>query len=287
MIKLWRKILLPLCEAVDARLFVEIGAEYGTSTNALLRHVEAVDGRLHCIDPVPAFDAEALAQAHAPHLIFHRALSLDVIEELPRHDVALVDGDHNWYTVYNELLQLEALHGEDPLAQPLILLHDIGWPYGRRDLYYDPATIPEEFRQPYERAGILPNKSELVGEGGFNPELCNATQMGGARNGVLTAVEDYMAESSLGWTLLTLPVYYGLGIMATRESIAARPRLAQALDAIRPGAAMRGVLEHAEHLRCVDAVMMQAISRRMAVAEARVAELEAGLVKEPGDGADA
>ena len=32
-------------------------------------------------------------------------------------------------------------------------MHDVGWPYGRRDLYYAPEQIPEEFRQPYRRAG--------------------------------------------------------------------------------------------------------------------------------------
>ncbi len=39
---------------------------------------------------------------------------------------------------------------------PVLILHDVGWPYGRRDLYYTPETIPEEFRQPYEQAGMLP-----------------------------------------------------------------------------------------------------------------------------------
>ena len=45
---------------------------------------------------------------------------------------------------------------------PVMILHDVAWPYGRRDLYYDPATIPEEFRQPYAQKGIAMGRSTLV-----------------------------------------------------------------------------------------------------------------------------
>ena len=67
--------------------------------------------------------------------------------------MALVDGDHNWYTVDLELRMLaEAARREDePL--PILILHDVLWPYGRRDLYYDPTNIPSEFRQPYATTG--------------------------------------------------------------------------------------------------------------------------------------
>ncbi len=34
---------------------------------------------------------------------FHEALSLDVLPSLEPMDAALIDGDHNWYTVYHEL----------------------------------------------------------------------------------------------------------------------------------------------------------------------------------------
>ena len=62
----------------------------------------------------------------------------------------LVDGDHNWFTVYHELKMLAdgARQARAPL--PIIIMHDVFWPYGRRDLYYEPERVPEEFRQPYE-----------------------------------------------------------------------------------------------------------------------------------------
>ena len=71
-------------------------------------------------------------------------------------DVALIDGDHNWYTVYNELRLLAEAARREAEPLPVLILHDVCWPYGRRDLYYDPAEIPAEFRQPYARRGMRP-----------------------------------------------------------------------------------------------------------------------------------
>lgn len=286
MIKLWRSVMLPMCEAIDAKTMLEIGAEYGTSTQTLLKYVSKQDGHLHCIDPYPSFEAEEFAADNAAHLTYYGELSLNCIGDVPPVDVAMVDGDHNWYTVYNELKQLELLHGADPMAQPLIFLHDLGWPYGRRDLYYNPETIPEEFRQPYARQGILPNKSHLIDGGGMNSDLCNATTEGGPRNGVLTGVEDYLAESELDWFFLHLPLYYGLGVMVTRAKLTASPRLQALIERFELTEGAEQIVRQAEHLRCTDGIMMQAINRRLLAAEARVEELEAqldGVQSKPGE----
>jgi hypothetical protein len=282
MIKLWRKLMLPIIDAVDAKVFLEIGAEFGTSTNALLNHVIQQGGHLHCIDPYPAFDADALQHQHAANLTFYRDLSLNVLAGLPRFDVALVDGDHNWYTVYHELQAIERLHGDDPLAQPLIFVHDIGWPYGRRDLYYAPETIPAEHRQPYARQGMLPNKPGLVEEGGMNRELCNAVQEGGPHNGVLTAVEDYMADSALAFHFVNLPLFYGLGILVTKARLESSERLQDAFAAIALDPGAEDLLRLNEHLRCVDGIYLQAVSRQLDAARERIAELEKQLAGQTG-----
>ncbi len=73
-------------------------------------------------------------------------------------------------------------------------MHDVGWPYGRRDLYYAPDQIPEEFRQPYRRAGMRPGPRSCSSTGGINPTMCNAELEGGPRNGVMTALDDFLAE---------------------------------------------------------------------------------------------
>jgi hypothetical protein len=281
MIKLWRRILLPVYRAARAKTVLEIGAEYGTSTNVLLKYVKEQGGHLHCIDPYPAFEAKQFAEQHRDHLSFYEDLSLNAIRRIPRVDVAMVDGDHNWYTVYNELKQIEEVHGTDPLAQPVIFAHDLGWPYGRRDLYYNPDTIPAEFRQPFANQGILPNKSELVPAGGMNCTLHNAIHEGGPRNGVMTGVEDYLAESKLDWHFLFLPMYFGLGILVTKQRLRANDELRAVIERFTPSEGSRALLEQTEHLRCTDGVMMQTIARRLQAAELRVEELEAQLAAAP------
>ena len=281
MIKLWGKILKPIVIAADCKNILEIGAEYGTSTKVLLNYVKQVHGHLHCIDPVPGFDATKFQEDNKEVLSFYEDLSLNVLSDIRDIDLAMVDGDHNWYTVYNELKMIEQAHGHDPMRQPLVFAHDIGWPYGRRDLYYDPSTIPEEFRQEYERMGLLPNKEELIADGGMNVELCNAVRLGGERNGVLTGVEDYIKESELQFRFLKLPLYYGLGILITEQRLASNPALQQKIDKLEHALHGERLIELAEHLRVTDNIILQVLNRRLLASEKRVAELEAKL-EEPG-----
>lgn len=277
MIKLWRKLIHPVLDAAAAKSILEIGAEYGASTNVLMNYVNARQGHLYCIDPVPEFDPDELQKTHQQRLTFYRDLSLNVLPGHEAFDVALVDGDHNWYTVYNELKQIEEIHGHDPHRQPIIFLHDIGWPYGRRDLYYDPLTIPEEFRHECKQMGILPNRSELSAESGMNMELWNATHEGGEKNGVLTAVEDYLAESELQYNFVQFPLYYGLGLLITHERLATNETLTSVVTELQSLSGAQELVKVAEHLRCVEGVFLQVIDRRRRAAEERVIELEEQL----------
>lgn len=86
-------------------------------------------------------------------------------------------------------------------------------------MYYFPETIPTEFRKPYANKGMLPGHSELIApeselvEKSMNRTLNNALFEGGEKNGVLTAIEDFINESSFPLTLYKLPHHYGLGIL--------------------------------------------------------------------------
>jgi hypothetical protein len=263
--------------AADARTILEIGAEFGVSTNVLLDYIRQVDGHLHSIDPLPEFDADQLQRDNSGILTLYRDLSLNVLPGLPPVDVALVDGDHNWYTVYHELKLIEQIHGHDPLHQPLVFVHDTGWPYGRRDLYYDPSTIPEAFRHEYQRKGIFPRRKELADEGGMNLEHDNAVREGGERNGVLTGLEDYLAQSSLDYCFVNLPFYHGLGILVTRQRLAACPALQQEIDKLQQALQGEELISMAEHMRCTEGLIRQTLARRLLASEQREARLQAEL----------
>ena len=283
MIALWGQVILPLVEAVGGTRILEIGAEYGLSTQALVNFARRVDGHLHCIDPAPVFDVDEFVAQHEGLLSFYKDTSLNAIPVIPEVDVVLLDGDHNWYTVYNELKQIEASYNHDPEKLPLLFVHDTGWPYGRRDLYYDPASIPDEFRQPYAQQGIGPRKRELLPEGGLNADMWNALMEGGERNGVLTAVEDYIEESSLEFEFINLPLYFGLGILISKERLRSNPALAAEVEKLHHMLRGEKLITITERLRMNLAMIIQRMQREQLASEARVQELERELAQLRGD----
>ena len=212
MFPFWDLAIAPILDAIGARRVVEIGALRGETTTRMLERL-GPDAELHVIDPVPAFDPSEHERDFPGRYRFHRALSLDVLPTLEPVDAALIDGDHNWYTVFHEMKALADVASSAGARLPVMILHDVAWPYGRRDLYYDPATIPEEHRQPYAQKGISMGRSTLVNSGGLNPTMCNAIEEGGPRNGVMTAVDDFVAQHPEPLHVLVIPIYFGLAIV--------------------------------------------------------------------------
>src|SRR5262245_16373268 len=241
----WDLAVWPVIQAAGAERIVEIGALRGSTTELMLGQL-GPGVELHVVDPEPAFDPAEHEQQFAGRYHFHRAPSLDVLPGLPAVDVALIDGDHNWYTVFHELGLLRAAADREGRPLPVLILHDVGWPYGRRDLYYDPARVPDEYRQPYAEKGMRPGSSQLVERGGLNATMKNALHEGGPRNGVMTAVDDFVAELPSTVRTGVLPVFFGLAILVDEGRLAITPGLAEVLDTLEgpeAGARLAGLAE--------------------------------------------
>ena len=208
--RLWENVLKPILTEVEPKKVVEIGVKEGENTEHLLKYCEENNAELISIDP---YKSEKINNyIDNPKFCFFQDISLNVLSKISDYDVILIDGDHNWYTVYHELKLIEK-NCED---FPLVVLHDIGWPYGRRDLYYNPDLVPENFLNPYKRAGLKKGVSNLI-EDGLNSHLNNSIYENNFRNGVLTAVEDFISESSLDLELYTIPAYHGIGFVFSRK----------------------------------------------------------------------
>lgn len=210
-------IILPALDVANAADIAEIGAEYGGMTSILAEYCQTRDGRLISIDPSPKkeFVNWVATQDCATHVA---SPSLLAIPEIAAPDAWLIDGDHNWYTVYHELQAIRDLtraHGK-PL---LVFLHDVGWPSGRRDMYYAPERIPSDFRHEHSfDGGAFPEASDLHHGRGFRGmgHFAFALHEGGPRNGVLTAVEDFLAEELKAGTeygFAEVPGVFGLGVI--------------------------------------------------------------------------
>jgi len=252
----------PLLDALCPRVIVEVGADLDGVTTALLGWAKDNGAVVHAIDPDPALSVEELL---ADQLRFHRARSLDVLEEITGVDLALIDGDHNWYTVINELRALERrarLDGRDP---PVVLVHEIGWPYGRRDTYADPEAIPEAYRQPHEHAGVVPGQIELGA--GLNDERANALLEGTPANGVLSAVEDFIGASDGRWRSWSIPGLGGLGILVSETVLGSSAPLRELLESIDTPTFLSAQCEAIERARIESEHRRARLLRRLAATQ--------------------
>lgn len=194
---------------LQPRRLVEIGSEYGGSTRVLLEYAAVHGAHVDVVDPHPFTDLSLALQEFSGHYEHHRRKSVDALETLQAADFYLIDGDHNYWTVSQEL---QKIHRGNPEAW--MFLHDVGFPSGRRDSYYNPADIPAEFLHPHSFTDGATFADELEPGGGFRGEgdFAVALHQGGPANGVLTAIEDFLASSQGLYFQMIQPIF-GLGII--------------------------------------------------------------------------
>jgi hypothetical protein len=208
------ELTLRCLDTVSARSVAEIGAYAGDLTGVLVEWAAQSHARVVAIDPSPQDQLVALASERA-ELELIRDTSLQALPKLALADVLIIDGDHNYYTVLEELRLIgERATGAD---FPLLLFHDVCWPHGRRDDYFEPEQIPAEYRQPItgEHAGIFPGEAGARRDG--LPYRRSAAREGGPHNGVLTAVEDFVADRH-GLRLVVVPAFFGFGAVWDRAA---------------------------------------------------------------------
>lgn len=206
------EVLYGCLETAGAETILEIGAFQGRLTEALLDWAGNHGASVVAVEPEPT-DELKLVQSRHPGLVVMASTSLEAIPEAPAFGAAIIDGDHNWFTVTRELEAISARTATDGSSWPLVMLHDLGWPHARRDTYYAPERIPEEYRQPFEREVWLdPSQPGLAQSGLYFG--CAAVREGGERNGTLTAVEDFLAsDAGSGLELAIVPAFFGLGVI--------------------------------------------------------------------------
>jgi hypothetical protein len=216
MYRFWTRFVKPVIEIAAPMRVIEIGAGTGANTDRLLAHFQVVPAHFDIVDPAPHPSLAAVLARFGADGNLHRQKSLDALARLAPADLILVDGDHNWFTVHSELHAIFRRAAETGARPPILLFHDVAWPYGRRDMYYDPDAIPDAYRHPYAYRAMLPGRNEL-GDDGINGGLANALHEGGPRNGVLTAIEDFLAETQSAASFRVLPFYHGLGILVPEQ----------------------------------------------------------------------
>lgn len=116
---------------------------------------------------------------------FIQDYTLNVLPSLRNYDAIFLNDDPNWYTVYNELNMINENNEEFPLV---FICHNI-FPHKRRDSYIDPEIIPKEFRNEFSKGFEYDNVF-------LQDKFYHAIEENTSKNGVLTAIEDFISENS-------------------------------------------------------------------------------------------
>jgi tetratricopeptide (TPR) repeat protein len=262
-----------ILQTAQVATIVEIGSEHGEFTEVLCAHAQSLGGRLISIDPAPQAAALDFIQTHHRQSYF-QFLQKTSHEALPglRADAYIVDGDHNYYTVLRELELIEAGFGASPF---LAIMHDVCWPCGRRDAYYNPAAIPAEHRRAHsDKGAIAPGIAGLAESGLLLTSVMPfAVEEGGPANGVRTAAEDFLAARSR-LEFVTIPAMLGLGILYDRTA-----PWAEALSKLLAPFASNPLLERLEANRLQLFLRVLDLEKKLAALSASHAAQ--GLIKQP------
>jgi hypothetical protein len=204
-----RELIVGCLDAAGARSVAEVGAFAGDLTRLLAEWAAGSGARVQAIDPAPQDSLVRLADEY-PQLELIRQTSLEALPTLELPDAIVIDGDHNYFTVSRELALIAERAAQR--SMPLLMFHDVAWPHARRDDYFAPEALPEDDRQPLvgEGHGISPGNAGVDPRGLPYPK--SAASEGGARNGVLTAIEDFVAEHPR-LRLAVVPAFFGFGAL--------------------------------------------------------------------------
>ncbi|MFI0372756.1 class I SAM-dependent methyltransferase [Actinomadura sp. 1N219] len=226
---LFRELFETIFAHREIATVIEVGVESGQVSSVYAD----LGATVHCVEPAPGDELRA-ALAEDPRLNLVEGLSPAVLGELPVADLYVLDGDHNYAVTRAELAWIMA-----NAPDAVVAMHDVLWPWGRRDLYYQPSPLAPEDAHPATTDGPTVWHDDLtpagfVGDGVFTA----AVDAGGPRNGVLTAVEDALADAAAdadadaagGWRFTIVPAVFGFGVLMRTSA----PGAEEILEALRP-----------------------------------------------------
>lgn len=133
---------------------------------------------------------------------------LNILPNLNDFDAIFLNDDPNWYTVFKELNIIKESNNEFPLV---FICHNI-FPHKRRDSYVNPKRIPKDFLNDYSKDLMI--HDEVV----IHDEFFHAIEENTPKNGVLTAIEDFLNQnSSIG--LADIKFFNGITILYHKDNI--------------------------------------------------------------------
>ena len=133
---------------------------------------------------------------------------LNILNNYNNYDAIFINDDPNWFTVYNELNIIK----ETNENFPLVFICNNVFPNKKRDSYINPNIIPDEYLNEYSKYLHLNDKVRI------HDNLYHAKKEFTPKNGVLTAIEDFLKENNnIG--IMDIKLLNGITILYPLNSI--------------------------------------------------------------------
>lgn len=215
----WIDIIRPLLEATGVRHILEIGADRGQNTRHLLAYIASVAGRLTVIEPFVKTELAGLLKGRDDISLLEMRSDEGLKKKIGRLEAVFLEGDLNADAAYNDLRAINECSVSSGGGFPVVF-YRAGWPYGYRDMYYEPQAIEPGRRKDFGLDGLSPWLRSLEA-GMINHGFANALLEGGENNGILAGVDRFQKEYNGELLRYELPYNHGLGIICRRESASA------------------------------------------------------------------
>lgn len=211
----YSSLLTPLIKTLQPKHIVEIGAELGGNSLFLSSLAKELGAKHTLVDINFKFDPQKTLTEHSTSFT---GTSIDFLSQKIPTDFYIIDGDHNYSTVTSELNNISKNHiKNNPLC---ILMHDLGWPCGKRDAFYNPPKNLVGTKQISNYGGPTPYFEGLVDFGiCSSPDIFHSTNDNKKENGTLTAVEDFIETDPNNWQFTMIPSLHGLGLLWLEEGL--------------------------------------------------------------------
>ena len=204
----------------NAKKILLIGLSNKTILNKLILYCMDTNCTLYIIDEINAKNLikknKSLSNKFLKDNIKHlKGQSLKILPNLKNFDAVFIDGDPNWYTVFNELTLIK----KNNLKFPLVFVCNNKYPHKRRDSYINPNNIPDEYK--HDCCNELPityEENNEIKHAMINDGFCHAIYKETPKNGVLTAIEDFLNENK-SLNMIEINFLEGINFIYNNSSI--------------------------------------------------------------------
>ena len=242
----WNSVLQSLIKAVERTRVLCLGSETESHQDKLAEAICSLGIQFTLVGSKASFDREALKRKHGPLFQLIQNNNPSSLENYFPADLVFIRGASNWFTVFNHLKLVESLCDKGGYTFPVVGVFNTGWPYGRRDSYAEHSEVPAQFKQPHKTGGLIPGSNGVHLSAGFDLNSEHAIEEGGSKNGVLTAIDEFISSTSQELRLTTLEGLHGISLVYSQEVLSRNSNLNNLIKDFSPSTIL------AEHLSEVE-----------------------------------